>query len=81
MAEKPQFCSVENEGFVSGRVLVFRLQAWEAWWVFESRHDTIQPTTFVQNQASVIGRHENPQPMTKKQIIMITPNGSRRACL
>ena len=31
MAEKPHFCSVENVGFVSGRVLVFRLQAWEAW--------------------------------------------------
>ena len=30
MAEKPHFCSVENVGFVSGRVLVFRLQAWEA---------------------------------------------------
>ena len=25
MAEKPHFCSLENVGFVSGRVLVFRL--------------------------------------------------------
>ena len=35
MAEKPHFCSVENVGFVSGRVLVFRLQAREAWLTYD----------------------------------------------